>query len=218
MASLSSASTWALRLARRSSALFPELVSLPAPALLLALELALDLAVVLLPVLGPNRPGNIFTGRSFNDPPAVSGLDDMIPRSLGSLASRFNPGTTVLLAERIKAMAVAGPWDTLRRLRSTDRARSKRRLLSRLEAEDTRLTGAPGLALVMPVGFAAAEALGLGGDCAMGPPSLRFRASQGLGRRAEKLGCQHLSSCEMPEPIGDLQRDDNINTEIPQRV
>jgi hypothetical protein len=100
-----------------------------------------------------------------------------------SLASRFKPGITVWLADRNRAMVAAGPRETLRLLRSTERARSRVLSLSRFKAVG-RFIGAPGFGLTAEVGFAA---FALGGDWETGPPSLRLRESHGPGRRAEKL-------------------------------
>jgi len=118
------------------------------------------------------------------------------PISDESLASRFSPGITVWVADRSSAIVAAGPRETLRLLRSTERARSRALSLSCFK-DIGRLTGAPGLTLTAEAGFAA---FSLGGDCATGPPSLRLRESQCAGRRAEKLlksVSQRMSICRV---------------------
>jgi hypothetical protein len=76
-----------------------------------------------------------------------------------SLASLFSPGITVWLADRNRAMVAAGPRETLRLLRSTERARSSVLSLSRFVAVG-RLMGAPGFGLIAEAGFVAAFSLG----------------------------------------------------------
>jgi hypothetical protein len=115
------------------------------------------------------REKRVF-GRSFCELFSALGTS---PKRDESLASRFKPGITVWVADRNRAMAAAGPRETLRLLRSTERARSRFRSLSRLNAVG-RFTGAPGFGLTAEAGFAV---FSLSGDCAMGPPNFRLRES-----------------------------------------
>lgn len=123
---------------------------------------------------------NMLTGLSFSEPVSTLGI---FPNINDSLVSRFSPGITVVLADRMSAMAAAGPRETLRLLRSTESARSRVLSLS-LFGTAARFKGAPGFGLAAAKGFVG---FSLGGDCATGPPSLRLRESHGPGSRAEKL-------------------------------
>jgi hypothetical protein len=146
-------------------------------------------------------------GLSLSKPDSALG----IPINSGSLPSRFKPGITVVLADRIKAIAAAGPRETLRLLRSTESARSSVLFLSLLEAV-ARFAGAPGLGLTATAGFAVFV---LGGDCATGPPSLRLIKSHGPGSRAEKLWrCVSRKVCAVRFVEG-LQWYNNIHAKVP---
>ncbi len=153
-------------------------------------------------------------GRSLNKVDSALGTR---PIRDDSLASRFSPGITVWLADRSRAMVAAGPCETLRLLRSTERARSRVLSLSRFKAVG-RFIGAPGFTFTTEAGFAA---FSFGGDCATGPPSLRFKESHGPGRRAEKLSksiSQHRKQTGTAGTAKNSQRHDDIHTKVPQGV
>jgi hypothetical protein len=102
----------------------------------------------------------------------------------GSLASLLSPGIVVALADRMCARALVAPRETLRRIRSFDKTRSK--VFSRSRRVDVGFfAGAPGLGLGWLAGL---DCVGLGGGFITGPPSLRLMESQISGKRAEKLG------------------------------
>ena len=134
-----------------------------------------------------SRRENCF---ELNRPPRVAPRDcesanGMFEIDGASLASLFKPGTTGMVADLIRdiALLVLGPRDILRRSRSSVRTRCK---LLRCFTGTGRLVAAPGLegALEKLVDL---ESLGFGGDTTTGPPSLRLMVAQRSGRRAEKL-------------------------------
>lgn len=155
----------------------------------------------------------ILVGRSLNEPASALGIR---PIKVDSLASRFRPGITVWLADRKRAIVAAGPRETLRRLRSTERARSRVLCLSRFAAAG-RFIGAPGFDNDAEVSLVA---FSFGGDCATGPPSLRLRESHGPGSRAEKLlrWVSELIHGIRAWTIDSLQWHNNIHAEISQGV
>lgn len=100
----------------------------------------------------------------------------------GSLFSLFIPGTDVVFAQRISAIILLGPLETLRLdCCSVDNARC-------------RVLGLPGVGrLVTAPGFCSCllddllEFLDMEGLIMTGPPSFRLMESQSSGSRCEKL-------------------------------
>lgn len=115
-----------------------------------------------------------------------------------SRASRFIPWTlpkeAVAVAERINAIAVGGPRDTLRRACSSlERARSKVRLDLAGFACTGRFVAVPGLDARL-TGFGVRANFDTSPETIFGPPNLRLIDLQVSGSRAEKLGCVLLVS------------------------
>jgi hypothetical protein len=100
-----------------------------------------------------------------------------------SLPSLFTPGIVGIVADLIKAIALLGPLDMLRRSRSSVSTRC--RLLRGL-AGTGRFVAAPGREGALEK-LEALESFGLGGETTTGPPSFLLIIAHRSGRREEKL-------------------------------
>ncbi len=117
-----------------------------------------------------------------------------------------------MVADLIKAIALLGPLDMLRRSRSSVSTRCK--LLRGLTGTGL-LVAAPGREGALEK-LATLESFGLGGETTTGPPSFLLMIAHRSGRREEKLQVivrQGLGSLETH-----LQGGDDFDAEIPEHV
>lgn len=111
------------------------------------------------------------------------------PNAAWSLVSRFTPGIVAEVADRINAMVLLGPRETLRRDCSLNRALSI--VFEAVDGSLGLLAAAPGFGFASDKRAGCLGVFGFSDGLMTGPPSLRLMESQSSGKRVAKL-CMQL--------------------------